>query len=150
MIFEHNSPAAEANPRIRAFVEAVVAVAGDGVFTQSQFQHRDFIKFWPHSVITRYDAARDDFVFVLVGGELVLTGGRDITGKYLGDGYFATTEDDLRKFNADVIREKRTIYCSGTIDIPDNDYKWWHQVKIPFEMNGRQIQTLGYTIFEVE
>jgi len=127
----------------------VEAVAGDDVFTQVQFQHKDFIKFWSHSVITRYDQARDDFLFVLVGGELVAVGGRDMIGKYLGDGHYATTGDDLRKYNADVIRDKRTVYCSGAIDTPDNDYKFWHQVKIPFEMNGQQNQTLGYTIFEI-
>ena len=150
MSFEHNSLAAEAHPRIRAFVDAVEAVAGDGIFTQTQFQHRDFIKFWAHSVITRYDAARDDYLFVLVGGELVLVSGRDMTGKYLGDGFYLITENDLRKYNADVIHEKRTIYCSGAIDTPDNDYKFWHQVKVPFEMNGQQNHTLGYTIFEIE
>jgi len=148
MAFVHNCPVAEANPRIREFVAAVEDVAGDKVFTQDQFQQKRFIEFWSHSNITRYIKERDDYLFMLVGGELVQMGGRDMTGKYLSEGNYLGTENDLRTYNADVIREKRAICCSASIDIVDHDYKAWLQVKIPFEMNGQQNHTLGLTVFE--
>ena len=148
MIFERDSAAAREHPRIGAFVAAVEAAAGDGVLTQAQFQQRGFSGFWPNSVITRYIEERDDYLFVLVGDELVEVGGRDMTGKYLSQGNYTNTEADLRKYNADVIREQRAIYCCGLIDIEEQYFKYWYQVKIPFEMNGLLHQTLGFTVFE--
>ncbi len=150
MLFEHDCEAAEKNPRIVAFMTAVREAAGDAVFTQRMFQEPEFSSFWPNSVITRHVEERDDYLFVLVGGELVAMGGRDMTGKYISEGNYARTEADLRKYNADVIREGRTIYCCGSIDIKNQEYKSWHQVKLPFEMSGKLNQTLGYTVFEKE
>ncbi len=148
MPFEHDCKAAEDNPRIQAFIAAVREAAGDAMFTQRQFQEPPFSKYWPNCVITRYVEDRDDYLFVLIGGELVAMAGRDMTGKYISDGNYAHTEADLRKYNADVISESRTIYCCGSIDIENQEYKSWHQVKLPFEMNGTFNQTLGYTVFE--
>ena len=140
----------ENHPQIRAFVDAVNAAISDGILSQSQFQDRDFTQYWSNSVITRYIEDKDDFLFVLVGGELVAVAGQDMTGKYVSDINFNAMTQELRDFNLDVIRECRPIYCSGSLDIANQGYKTWRQVKIPFEMNGQRNQTLGYTIFEVE
>ncbi len=148
MLFERDCQAAMENSRIQAFMDTVREAAGDGILTQRQFQERRFNKFWPNSVITRYVEEMDDYEFVLMGGDLVALGGRDLTGKFISGGSYMNTAEDLRNYNSDVIRLQQPIYCCGSVDYEDFEYKTWKQVKIPFEMNGTYSQTLGFSVFD--
>ncbi len=148
MLFERDCQAAMDNPRIRTFMEAVSEAAGEDILTQRQFQEPRFSKFWPNCVITRYVEEMDDYEFVLMGGDLVALGGRDLTGKFISGGSYMNTAEDLRNYNGDVIRLQRPIYCCGSVDFEDFEYKTWKQVKIPFEMNGTYGQTLGFSVFD--
>ena len=122
---------ASCDQRIADFVEAYRAGKSEAFLSFSEFQGRDFSRFWKNSAILRYDAERADFRIIFFGTGLVAKYGRDVTGlchkDYIEPEIAGAFTDQYRR-SLDI---GEPVYISGNFGWQGEDYICWDAVALP-------------------
>ena len=128
---------AKSFPLIKDFVDTVQRTKGSGHLDFRDLQRREFMKFWKNLVIYNYEESLNDFRVVFYGTHLVEMYGRDWTGKTLSEMGFAEVYQDVLDMNLRVLKDEPLLYANGTLFWKNQEYRTWHQVKMPLQRKGK-------------
>ncbi len=138
-----DSAEAKQHTVIAAFAELVATIAPDGILDFTDLQERPFHKFWKNLILYRYLAEEDDFTVILFGTSVAQLHGNDWTGKRLGEiGIGAEGIETVRAMNKSVLESGEPFFGSGAVNLDEDDYRRWHQMKLPLRRGGKVNEVL--------
>jgi hypothetical protein len=137
------------HPDIIGFLQTCDDIFEDQTVTFESFeQDRRLIKFWPTSIILKWEEDRYDFLYVFWGTRLTTVYGLELTGKYIADGDHKDTENPFINAHLESMNQNKRIYLGGTIDWRDKGYQKWNQIIQPLSRQGKIRETLTYVTFD--
>lgn len=128
---------AKDNEVLAAFGKLVETCTTDGVLDFNTISTQPFMPYWKYIILYRYLPDEEDFVVTMFGVHVAELHCEDWTGKkisQLGIGEEATKE--MIKLNRAAMLDGKIIYASGAVNFDKDDYRTWHQMKVPFKHQG--------------
>ena len=123
---------AKANKVLVEFGALVQNSATDGTIDFDTISTHEFMPYWKHMILYKYLPDDDDFVVVMFGVHVAELHGEDWTGKKISDlGINEKATKEMIRLNKLAMAEKNIIYASGAINFDEDDYRTWHQMKVP-------------------
>lgn len=132
---------ARAHRDIRNFVELCDRTRGSGLIDFEMLQRREFIPYWSFLAILRWDVARQDFVFVFFGSDLVAKVGADFTGRPLSAGGEVVAAH-AREANRRALSEHGPVYFSDTLGWRGKSYIRQYGVIMPLRRKDTVTETV--------
>jgi len=135
-------------PPISEFLKLAQSISPDCVLSSTDIQSRPFMKHWRHLIIFQHVPKEEDFRVSFFGTKVVRNYGEDWTGKLLSECGFILGFDKIYRTNRQVMKTRKMLAESGSLDWQDRHHKKWHQVKLPFRRNDEITDVLTIICFE--
>jgi hypothetical protein len=126
-------------------IEFMHSVGEENFLDFEVLTQRDFMKFWPHIVINRFED--NDFTYVFFGTTLVKIFGKDRTGLKISELGNPFRKKDLTDALHKVIKTHKVVYGFGDLKVDDREHLKWQQVKLPLRRKGEINEVLTLISF---
>jgi len=89
--------------------------------------------FWKYFILYKHLPDEDDFIVSMFGVHVGELHGEDWTGKKISElGIGKEAISEMIRLNKITMLDGKIIYASGAINLDDDEYRTWHQMKVPF------------------